>query len=350
MKTWIQSILLLGNNKQKVVTDGYPYLCEECIHSRSIEGFDVQVLLDPFEKYLNLPSFAIEFSDGYRLQSVVVGQEPIDCTVPKVFIDNELGIVGLLPGGIIANKLDCLVGDKSGLRINLSALQNFILHVVLGPSNEPRMRLMEMGVERIKLDIALIHEIISVRLHRDLLNYLRIVNRGLCKADECRNGTVQVNQRMHPEPILAMMKSCPRTERKAQLNGAAIVGANHLVKVYSQLLASIKVLGFLYQNIAKVLIYTPFSLLVRFCKGGFRHHLQPGPVQILRSKAKSCLNISQAVSVSELSEAHHKELVPAIELDCMPVTFVAIDTLAEFIFGEERHKLCEDCFTLVHGL
>ena len=66
--------------------------------------------------------------------------------------------------------------------------------------------------------------------------------------------------------------------------------------------------------------------------------------------AKSCLNISQAVSVSELSEAHHKELVPAIELDCMPVTFVAIDTLAEFIFGEERHKLCEDCFTLVHGL
>ena len=76
----------------------------------------------------------------------------------------------------------------------------------------------------------------------------------------------------------------------------------------------------------------------------------PGLVQILRAKAKSCLNISQAVSVSELSEAHHKELVPAIELDCMPVTFVAIDTLAEFIFGEERHKLCEDCFTLVHGL
>ena len=44
------------------------------------------------------------------------------------------------------------------------------------------------------------------------------------------------------------------------------------------------------------------------------------------------------------------QLVPAIELDCMPVTFVAIDTLAEFIFGEERHKLFEYCFTLVHGL
>ena len=87
METWIQSILLLGNNKQKVVTDDYPYLCKDCIHSRSVEGFDVQVLLDPFEKDLNLPSFAIQFSDGYRLQSEVVGQEPIDCTVPKVLIE-----------------------------------------------------------------------------------------------------------------------------------------------------------------------------------------------------------------------------------------------------------------------
>ena len=87
---------------------------------------------------------------------------------------------------------------------------------------------------------------------------------------------------------------------------------------------------------SKVLIYTPISLLVRFCKGGFRYHRQPGQVQILRAKAKRCLNISQAVSVSELGEAHQKELAPAIELDCMPVTFVSIDTLTEFIFGEER--------------
>ena len=52
METWIQSILLLGNNKQKVVTDSYSYLCEDCIHSRSVEGFDVQVLLDPFEELM----------------------------------------------------------------------------------------------------------------------------------------------------------------------------------------------------------------------------------------------------------------------------------------------------------
>ena len=42
-------IHLQSNNKQQVVTDGNPYLCEDCILGRPIERLDVQVLLDPFE-------------------------------------------------------------------------------------------------------------------------------------------------------------------------------------------------------------------------------------------------------------------------------------------------------------
>ena len=350
MKTWIQSLLLFCNDNQKVVAVGYPYLREDCIHSRSIEGFDVQVLLDPFVNNLNLPSFAIKFSDGYRLQSEVVGQESIDGAVPKVLIDNESEIVGVLPGGVIASESYGLIGDKSSLRINLSILQYLILHVVFGSGHEPRMHLMEMGIERIKLDISLIHEIVCVRFHRNLLKYLGIVNRSLRKAYERWYGAIQVHQRVHLEAALSVMKCCPGTERKTQINGAAVKGANHLVKVDSQLLAGIKVLRLLYQNIAKVLIDTPIMLLVRFRKGGLRHHLQTRPIQVLRAKVKRSLDIPQAASVCELSKAHHKELVPAIELDGVPVAFVATHTLAEFIFGEERHKLCEDCFTLVHGL
>ena len=212
------------------------------------------------------------------------------------------------------------------------------------------MILMKMGIECIKLDITLIHEIVCVRFHRNLLKYLGIVDRSLCKAYERWNRTVQVHQSMHLEPTFAVMKCCPWAERKTQLNGAAIEGANHFVKVNSQLLAGIKVLRLLYQDIAKVLIYTPIMLLVRFRKGGLRHYLQARPIQVLRTKVKCGLNVSQTASVCELSKAHHKELVPAIELDGVPVAFVATHTLAEFIFGKERHKLCEDCFTLVHGL
>ena len=350
MKAWIQSILLLGNDKQKVVTDGYPYLREDCILARSVEGFDMQMLLDPLEKDLNLPPFTVEFGNGNRIQSEVVGQEAIDSAVSKVLIDNKSEIVGILPGSVVSSKPDCLIGDKPSLRINFPTIHNFILHVVFGSRNEPRVVLVKMGVERIKLDIALIHEIVCVRFYRNFLQYLGIVNRGLCKAYERWNRAIQVHQRVHLDATFSVMKCCPRAERKAQLNGAAIESASHLVKVNSQLLASIKVLRLLYQDIAKVLIDTPITFLVRFCKGRFGHYLQARSIQVLRTKVKRGLNIPQTASVCELSKAHHKELVPAIELDSVPVAFVAIDTLAEFIFDEERHKLCEDCFTLVHGL
>ena len=32
------------------------------------------------------------------------------------------------------------------------------------------------------------------------------------------------------------------------------------------------------------------------------------------------------------------------------VTVISFESLAEFILGEERHKLREDCFVFLHGL
>lgn len=60
MKTWLQSILLLRDDKQQVVTNGYPYLRVDSIVGCTVKVLDVQVLLDPLEKDPNLPSFSIQ--------------------------------------------------------------------------------------------------------------------------------------------------------------------------------------------------------------------------------------------------------------------------------------------------
>ena len=52
-------IHLQSNNKQQVVTDGNPYLCEDCILGRPIERLDVQVsefLYQPAPTPVNLSS------------------------------------------------------------------------------------------------------------------------------------------------------------------------------------------------------------------------------------------------------------------------------------------------------
>ena len=52
MKTWNQTIPLLRNDKQKIVANGYPDLCVDRVLGGSIEGLDVQMLLDPLEELM----------------------------------------------------------------------------------------------------------------------------------------------------------------------------------------------------------------------------------------------------------------------------------------------------------
>jgi len=89
MKSWFQFIFLLRDDKQQIVANGYPYLRIDSILGCTVEGFNMQVLLDPFEENFNLPSFPIKFGNGYSINRKIVGKEAIDLTIPKIFINNS---------------------------------------------------------------------------------------------------------------------------------------------------------------------------------------------------------------------------------------------------------------------
>ena len=89
MKAWIQHIMFLRNDKQKIVTDSYPYLCVHGILGGSIECLYVQMLLYPFEEQLNLPSLPVQFGNGQCFKLEIVGEEPINSICSEVFIHNE---------------------------------------------------------------------------------------------------------------------------------------------------------------------------------------------------------------------------------------------------------------------
>ena len=52
MKIWLQSILLFRDDKQQVVTNGYPYLRVDSIAGCTVKGLDMQVLFDPLEELM----------------------------------------------------------------------------------------------------------------------------------------------------------------------------------------------------------------------------------------------------------------------------------------------------------
>ena len=97
MMTRIQHIMFLRNDKQKIITDDNPYLCEHGILGSSIECFYAQMLLYPFEEQLNLPSLPVQLGNSQYLKPKVVGEETtINCICSKAFI-HTICVIHILP-------------------------------------------------------------------------------------------------------------------------------------------------------------------------------------------------------------------------------------------------------------
>ena len=126
MTTWVQHIMFLRNDKQKIVADGNPYLRVYGILGGSVESLYVQMLLYPFEEQFNLPSFPIQLSDGQGFKFKIVGKETVNCICAKVFIYNKPERVRILQGGQPPQQPDGLIRDESGRLVNFSVFNDCI--------------------------------------------------------------------------------------------------------------------------------------------------------------------------------------------------------------------------------
>jgi len=89
------------------------------------------------------------------------------------------------------------------------------------------------------------------------------------------------------------------------------------------------------------------------CRVGHGHKDRPdvkNTNQFIKANPKFVTTCLSSPTISEMCKAHYQKLISAIELYSMSVTFIPFDALAEFILGEDRHKLREDCFAFIHGL
>src|SRR5258707_12234729 len=93
---------LLDDGDQNIGGDSDPDLRLNAILGSPVEGFDPQMLLDPFEKELDLPAAAVQFGDRKRGQDEIVGQE-----------DEGLGGFGVLKTDAAQGGLEGLVRVKA---------------------------------------------------------------------------------------------------------------------------------------------------------------------------------------------------------------------------------------------
>lgn len=106
--------MFLRNDKQKIVTDCYPYLCVHGILDGSIECLYVQMLLYRFEEQLNLPSFPVQPDNDQCLKLEVIGEEMVSCICAKVFIQNKFKRIRILLRSKWPSQFDGFIREKSG--------------------------------------------------------------------------------------------------------------------------------------------------------------------------------------------------------------------------------------------
>ena len=74
----------------------------------------------------------------------------------------------------------------------------------------------------------------------------------------------------------------------------------------------------------------------------------PQVIQLGLSGTQADLNISQTFSVSELSEGHAEELIPAGKAYNVAIAVVSIDAFSKLVCGDKVHQLGKDGFPGIH--
>src|ERR1700677_1429658 len=126
----------LDDGYQNVDADGNPDLRLHGILRSTVEGFDTQVLLDPFEEQFHLPAALVKFGDRQRVQDKVVGDKDQAFSRFGIDILDASEESRILAGRFGSRENDTLIAAQSGVLVDGSFGSTAALEVFLRAGDE----------------------------------------------------------------------------------------------------------------------------------------------------------------------------------------------------------------------
>ena len=144
------------------------------------------MLLDPFEKQLDLPAATIKLGDGECRQGEIVGEkhQPLaGCGVLEP--DPAQRRVEVLLG-VKAGEHDGLVANQSGAAIDRMPIAPLGFEVGLGAGDKEAFGLVQL-IEPIEVDVAAVHDVESAGLGQQQVQNVDVVQFAVADVKERRN-------------------------------------------------------------------------------------------------------------------------------------------------------------------
>ncbi len=288
------------------------------------------MLLDPFEEQFHVPTFAVEFCYGQGFIAEMVCQETVDVAGGEVFVSDHPQFLGITLGGLIGGEFDNLISYDAGVLVDRIGLDDFVLHIVLRPSNEECSILVYPVEETEEVKISLIHHIDGTHFYAEFIQHPDIVNGSICEIDECGDVAAQVEKRMHLHTSLCFTESGPWTELQAEADSAAVEGIDRIVKVKPEgRIISIERPNSLNKNLTEVPVDTPVAEFICLSQCVTRNSVtDTAHIQLVGDSRQARFDVPEAVLVRVLRHAHHQELVVAGEV---PDTIVPVYRVTQLL-------------------
>ena len=183
---------LIETSHHEVHTDCDPDLSSYGVFTGSVEGFDAQVLLDPFEEQLDAPATFIDECNGQCGETEVVGQK--DQTLTGFGIDEAYSPhrVRVLPfGSVVVQSDDLITSQASGL-INASRPTHVKGGIGFCTNDKERSGLIN-AIKASKIIVSTIEYINTPDLISNLIEEVKVLCGAAGNADRHGDGAFEIN-------------------------------------------------------------------------------------------------------------------------------------------------------------
>ena len=341
--------LLLDDGNEHVGRHGAPDLRLDCVLAGAQKTLDAQVLLDPFEEQLHLPSVLVQGGNSQCRQACVVGQKYQRLARFWVFEPNTAQVFGIVLGDVEAVECNALIADHAGISIGRRRIHAPRIHTPLGAGDKEGSGLMHL-VQPSKIQIAPIHHIEGTRLDRQDVQYIDLVHLAVADVNESGDRAAQIQQRMHLHRRFGCAKRCPIEQAQTQVDSGCVQRVDGSIQVDVQRVFGIETSGTLNQSHGQCVIDAPISQIQRIGqRRACRHTLHPHVKQLGLIGGKADLDVAQGFSPSQLRKDHYAKQIGATQSANTGIAAMAVDDPTKRLPWHVLHDLCKQCLAHVHA-
>lgn len=340
-------MILIETGHHQVNADRDPDLGAHGVLAGAVEGFDSEVLLDPFEEKFDLPAPLVDGGDGQRLESEVICEESQALVGITVKITDSTESHGVIPFAFVCAQFNDLIASKAGRFINAAGLAGCEASVGFTAYYEERICRMQPE-QSVEVEVSSVENIDAACLKDHAIQEVDVMDRPIGNADEYRDLALNVDLSVQLNCSLRSSECRPRKHGKAQVNGGSVHGVNHLVDVQPVGVASMQSTRLPYENLGDCLIDSPIPQLV--CVGEIRsRHVASDSHRVkVIAATQARFNIPQPFAKGDLRKSHRKELIASSHTTALARRRMSGNASLKLFAVEDIHDLGENKAAFIH--